>query len=243
MLKKPWSTKNQFSLPKTLLPPTLNRSHRIPSTKVNTFLNKILSICCNFFSLPVVVSSSEPKGFIKATKAFKNGQFDEVVSACNEEIEKSEDDSEYKMEAILLRGTFYLLSGQFEKSLADFNQVINHKDADPKLRSNALTKRASLHMQTDQREDSFSDFAEAIKLDPENPDIYHHRGQVYLLVEQLEDAVNDFTRASDIAPKNPITYVHKLYSEYRQAVNDQDNTKLFSKVTFFWQYSNALKSS
>lgn len=181
----------------------------------------------------VIVSSQEPKGFIKACKAFKNGQFSEVVSACNEEIEKSEDDSDYKLEAILLRGTYYLLSGQFEKSLADFNQVINHKDADPKLRSNALTKRASLHMQTDQREASFSDFDAAIKLDPDNPDIYHHRGQVYLLVEQLEDAVNDFSRASELAPKNPITYVHKLYSEYRQAVNDQNQTKLFAKINDF----------
>lgn len=179
----------------------------------------------------VVASSIEPKGFLKASKAFKNGQFNEVVASCNEEIESSEDDSPYKIEAILLRGTFYLLSGQFDKSLTDFNQVINHKDADPKLRSNALTKRASLHMQTDQREASFSDFDAAIKLDPENPDIYHHRGQVYLLVEQLDDAVNDFTKATELAPKNPITYVHKLYSEYRQAVNEQDNTKLFAKVS------------
>jgi len=180
----------------------------------------------------VVVSSVEPKGFLKASKAFKNGQFSEVVRACNEEIESSEDDSEYKLEAILLRGTFYLLSGQFDKSLTDFNQIINHKDADAKLKSNALTKRASLNMQTDQKEASFSDFEAAIKLDPENPDIYHHRGQVYLLIEQLDDAVNDFSKASELAPKNPITYVHKLYSEYRQAVNEQDNTKLFAKVRF-----------
>lgn len=154
-----------------------------------------------------------------------------MVAACNEEIERSEDDSDYKLEAILLRGTFYLLSGQYDKSLSDFNQVINHKEADPKLKSNALTKRASLHMQTDQKDASFNDFEMAIEFDKDNADIYHHRGQVFLLVEQLEDAVNDFTRASELLPKNPITYVHKLYSEYRQAVNEQNNTKLFAKVS------------
>lgn len=180
----------------------------------------------------VVVSSTEPKGFVKALNAFKNGQFNDIVSACNEEIESSEDDANYKLEATLLRGTFYLLSGQFDKSLADFNQIINHKEADARLRSNALTKRASLHMQTDQKDASFEDFEKAVNIDPENPDIYHHRGQVYLLVEQLEDAVNDFTKASDLSPKNPLTYVHKLYSEYRQAVNEQDNAKLFMKVGF-----------
>lgn len=187
----------------------------------------------------VVASSIEPKGFLKACTAFKNGQYNEVVASCNEEIESSEDDSPYKIEAILLRGTFYLLSGQFDKSLTDFNQVINHEDADPKLRSNALTKRASLHMQTDQREASFSDFEAAIKIDPNNPDIYHHRGQVYLLVEQLDDAVNDFSKATELAPKNPITYVHKLYSEYRQAVNEQDNTKLFAKVNILFSFKYA----
>lgn len=178
----------------------------------------------------VVVSTVEPKGFLKAINVFKNGQFNEVIAACNEELEGSEDDSVYKLEAILLRGTFYLLSGQFEKALTDFNHIITQNDSDPKLRSNALTKRASLHMQTDQKEASFSDFTTAIEIDPNNPDIYHHRGQVYLLVEQLEDAVNDFSKAYDLSPKNPITYVHKLYSEYRQAVNDQDNAKLFQKV-------------
>lgn len=186
----------------------------------------------------VVVTSSEPKGFLRATKAFKDGKFNEIVAACTEEIETSEDDSEYKLEAVLVRGTFYLLSGQYDQSLADFNTVINNKEADPKLRSNALTKRASLRMQTEQKELSFEDFTEAIEIDPNNPDVYHHRGQVYLLLEQLQEAVDDFSKATELMPKNPLTYVHKLYSEYRQAVNDQDNTKLFAKVE---QFSDAIK--
>jgi tetratricopeptide (TPR) repeat protein len=59
-----------------------------------------------------------------------------------------------------------------------------------------------------------------------------------LLVEQLPQAVEDFTKATELMPKNPLTYVHKLYSEYRQAVNDQDNTKLFAKVE---EFSDAIK--
>lgn len=153
-------------------------------------------------------------------------------------LSSCEDESEYKLEAILLRGTFYLLSGQYDLSLIDFNSVINNKDADAKLRSNALTKRASLYMQTEQKELSFGDFEQAIEIDPTNPDIYHHRGQVFLLIEQLTEAVDDFTKATELMPKNPLTYVHKLYSEYRQAVNDQDNTKLFAKVE---EFSEAIK--
>lgn len=186
----------------------------------------------------VVVTSSDPKGFIRAIKAFNDSKFNEIIPACTEEIESCEEDSEYKLEAILLRGTFYLLTGQYDLSLNDFNTVINNTEADAKLRSNALTKRASLHMQTEQKDLSFADFDKAIEIDSENPDVYHHRGQVYLLVEKLEEAVEDFSKASMLLPKNPLTYVHKLYSEYRQAVTEQDNTKLFAKVE---EFSEAIK--
>lgn len=129
----------------------------------------------------VVVSSTEPKGFLRAIQAFKAGDFNEIIPACTEEIETAEDESEYKLEAILLRGTFYLLSGQYEGSLSDFNTVIDNPEADPKLRSNALTKRASLHMQTEQKELSFDDFEKAVEISPDNPDVYHHRGQVKMM--------------------------------------------------------------
>jgi mitochondrial import receptor subunit TOM70 len=162
---------------------------------------------------------------------FKKENFSEVVAACTEEIEACEDDSsEYKLEAILLRGTFYLLSGQYDLALNDFNTVINNDQADPKLRSNALTKRASLHMQQQDKDKSFEDFEKAISIDPENSDIYHHRGQVYLLIEELTNAVADFSKATEINPKNPLVYVHKLYSEYRQAVAEQ--VRIYLKLLF-----------
>lgn len=59
----------------------------------------------------VVVASTEPKGFVRAIKAFKDSTYDEIIPACNEEIDSCEEDSHYKLEAILLRGTFYLLTG------------------------------------------------------------------------------------------------------------------------------------
>lgn len=43
---------------------------------------------------------------------------------------------------------------------------------------NALIKRASLFLQSEQKDKCFKDFETAIALDPDNPDIYLHRGQV-----------------------------------------------------------------
>ena len=48
----------------------------------------------------------------------------------------------------------------------------------PQIKSNTLIKRGSLKMQGGQQVDALSDFAAAVREDPENSDIYHHRGQV-----------------------------------------------------------------
>lgn len=66
------------------------------------------------------------KGFIKAKHALDTEKYDEVIAACTEEIESSESESQYKIEALLLRGTFHLLSGCFNEAQQDFDAVINN---------------------------------------------------------------------------------------------------------------------
>ncbi|CAO1336983.1 unnamed protein product [Diamesa serratosioi] len=178
-------------------------------------------------------SHGNPTAYLKALQAFKEGRISEIVPSCSVEIESPDSEATFKMEATVLRATFYLLSGQYNEALIDLNNVINNPDADYKVRSNAYIKRASLNMQTEKKDLSFNDFDDAIKIDPNNPDIYHHRGQVYLLLEQIENAVEDFTKAQYLLPEDPLTYIHLLYSEYRKATADGDNATLFAKIEDF----------
>ena len=65
----------------------------------------------------------------------------------------------------------------------DLTALIEDDNVNVKLRVNALIKRASLYIQQckDPANDpklSFADFARALELDPENADVFHHRGQV-----------------------------------------------------------------
>ena len=46
------------------------------------------------------------------------------------------------------------------------------------LRANALIKRGSMSMQQQNTQGAESDFTLASDIDPENCDVYHHRGQV-----------------------------------------------------------------
>ena len=67
--------------------------------------------------------------------------------------------------------------------MEDLSDLIQDDKVSVKIRVNALIKRASLFIQQckDPSKDpelSFKDFTTALELDPENADIYHHRGQV-----------------------------------------------------------------
>ena len=67
-----------------------------------------------------------------------------------------------------------------------------------------------------------ADFKKAEELDPENADIFHHRGQVNLLTEQIDAATTDFEKAVTLNPDFPIAYVQKLYTDYRHAMQKND---------------------
>ena len=154
-------------------------------------------------------------------------KFDEVIDACTETLKNSEDEKSTKDLALLLRGTFYVLRKQPKEALGDLVTIIEDDSCDVKIRANALIKRASLYIQQckDPAEDplkAMGDFKKAEEIDPNNADIYHHRGQVNLLTEQIDAAAADFKKAVDINPDFPVAYVQKLYTDYRQALQRND---------------------
>lgn len=179
------------------------------------------------------MASSDPKGFVRAKMAFDAQNYDCIIAACTEEIASSESDSEYKDEATLMRGTFYLLTGQTTEAHDDFDRIIGKAEANVDLRTNALIKKASLKIQNDKIDEGFALFLRAEQLDPNNADIFHQRGQVYILLDQLDKAVAEFTRAVELAPDQGITYVQKCYSQYRLAYVTQDQAALFAVIGDF----------
>lgn len=181
----------------------------------------------------IIIVSTDPKGFVRAKHAFDNGQYETIISACTEEIESSESDAEYKNEATLLRGTFNLLTGSIAEAEADFDNIINNTDADVCLRVNALIKKASSLVQSEELEKGFECFSEAEQLDPNNSDIYHQRGQVYILLEKLDEAAKDFAKAIQLSPDHGTTFVQKTFVEYRRALMQQNEMAMYAVMNDF----------
>lgn len=58
----------------------------------------------------------------------------------------------------------------------------NSFNSSQQLRANALIKRGSMYMQQQQPLFSTQDFNMAADIDPQNADVYHHRGQVEIIL-------------------------------------------------------------
>ena len=81
----------------------------------------------------------------------------------------------------MLRGTFRSLCGEHDLALEDLTVVFNDSQTQVQVRVNALVKRATLRMQLGAADEALHDLMMAAELGPENADVFHHRGQVYML--------------------------------------------------------------
>lgn len=200
---------------------------------VRTYLSSFSADPLRKFKLDAAaVPLAAESGFVRAKRALDAERFDDVIAACTDAIE-SEAEAAYRTEALLLRGTFYLLGGQHIEAIVDLEQVARPEAVPVAYRVNAHVKIASLKVQNKQLESGMEHFAAAAELDANNPDVYHQRGQVYVMTERLEEAVADFTRAHRLDATQGLTFIQKCYSEYRLAFVQQNQAALIVAMSSF----------
>lgn len=92
---------------------------------------------------------------------------------------------------------------------------------------NALIKRASLFLQSEQKDKCFKDFETAIALDPDNPDIYLHRGQVCfpLLNFTVEPLITGFRFSDACFIWSPLEHQKQLVSHSFQMLSTNRRRK------------------
>jgi import receptor subunit TOM70 len=59
------------------------------------------------------------------------------------------------------------------------------------------------------------DFEEAIMIDPNDPDIYYHRGQVRFLMGEFSNAANDYQKSADLDKKFVYSQVQLGVAQYK----------------------------
>jgi mitochondrial import receptor subunit TOM70 len=59
------------------------------------------------------------------------------------------------------------------------------------------------------------DFAKAIEVDPADPDVYYHRGQVRFLMGEFSDAAADYTKSAELDKKFVYSQVQLGVAQYK----------------------------
>jgi len=190
--------------------------------------------------------SLEDTVYFKILKGMKDRDYDAIVELCTEEIDA---DGKFKDRAFLLRGTLKTLMCNVEEAMEDFNKVLEFEDNDVTkyLKVDALIKRASLKMQLAEDKACYADLSLAIEIDEENPNIYHHRGQLYFLTDRLEEAKLDFKKAMSldanfIAPRIQLGYclckiaMQMMSPQIMKEANQilDETTRIFPNSTEAW---------
>lgn len=110
---------------------------------------------------------------ILALEALAASNYAHALTLTNEALEQGVSWDVGKAEALNLSGTFKFLTGDIvgakEDLLASIQLVPGF--------TQSLVKVASVHMEQGDPEQAFECFEEAIKHNPNDPDIYYHRGQ------------------------------------------------------------------
>jgi tetratricopeptide (TPR) repeat protein len=80
----------------------------------------------------------------------------------------------------------------------------------------ALTKRAQLYALAFRYDDAIADIDAAIKIDPENPELYLLRGQMILLLYEWDRVLADYNRAIELDPEYADAYYYRGILFYTQ---------------------------
>ncbi|RWS28233.1 mitochondrial import receptor subunit TOM70-like protein [Leptotrombidium deliense] len=148
----------------------------------------------------------------------------------------------------LIKGTIQILKGDVRNGETELEKVAKSETCDSSLRVNALIKLGTIKVHdientADGIRKSMECFEEALKLDPNNPDIYLHRAQIYLLGEQFDEAKTDLEKCCDLSPNFPSGVAQRLYVHFRCAVRYNDETNVRKVIKEFEEATKKFPNS
>ncbi|KIY67018.1 mitochondrial outer membrane translocase receptor TOM70 [Cylindrobasidium torrendii FP15055 ss-10] len=129
-----------------------------------------------------------------------------------EAVEQGISSDEAKGEALNLRGTFKFLMGDVEGAKNDLLQSLQFA---PGL-TQSLVKLASVYMEQSEPEKAAQSFDDAQGMNPDDPDIYYHRGQVLFIMNQFSSAADNYTKSTELDDTFVFSHIQYAVAEYKQ---------------------------
>ncbi|ORY28008.1 hypothetical protein BCR39DRAFT_468703 [Naematelia encephala] len=150
---------------------------------------------------------------ILAFDALEATDYIHALSFVNEAIEQGISWTEGQAEAFNLRGTFKFVMGDSLGAKADLEQSL---DLLPSLVQSRV-KLASVHVDLNEDASAFGDFEDAARYNPNDPDIYYHRGQGGQedATAAYEKAIADYNKSTDLDRTFLFSHVQQAVAQYK----------------------------
>jgi len=101
--------------------------------------------------------------------------------------------------------------GEIDSSKADLLESI---ELVPSF-TQSLVKIASVHMEQSQPEEAFKCFELAVTHNPNDPDIYYHRGQVLFIMGQFPEAAENYTKSTELDDTFVFSHIQLAVAQYK----------------------------
>lgn len=130
----------------------------------------------------------------------------------------------------------YKLYGKYEESVALYKKLVDWADLkQAKLYncnlSSVYCDWALYLYNIDQHAEAFSKFDEALRLNPDNYEVYEGLGRVNFLAKNYNDAIRQMQKAIDLDPKNCEHYIF-LADIYRDMDNVYEAERMYKEAIF-----------
>ncbi|KAI0795831.1 ADP/ATP carrier receptor [Abortiporus biennis] len=187
----------------------LTRESRLPS---HTFVSAYFGA---FRSRPLPPLPENPSTgdntLILALQALEASDYIHAFTLVNEAIEQGISFDVGKAEAYNLRGTFQFLMADIPHAKDDLLKSI---ELLPSL-TQSWVKIASVHMEQGNPVEAFKCFEEAIKHNPNDPDIYYHRGQVLFIMNEFAQAAENYIKSTELDDNFVFSHIQLAVAQYK----------------------------
>ncbi|KAI0773196.1 ADP/ATP carrier receptor [Trametes elegans] len=146
-----------------------------------------------------------------ALEALQASDYAHAYTLVNEAIQQGISWDAGNAEALNLRGTFKFLMTEIDGAKEDFLKSL---ELDPTL-TQTWVKIASVYMEQGDPKKAFECFEEAIKHNPNDPDIYYHRGQVLFIMNEFGEAAENYTKSTELDENFVFSHIQLAVAQYK----------------------------
>lgn len=171
-----------------------------------------------------LICEAQSYNYGQGVKAYDENDLEKALDYFGREIK----DNPKSAESYYYCAIIYNYQEQNASALSNINNAIKYISLKDKLLlSGAYQIRAAIYFKIEQFDKTFTDYASAIKLSPDDPEIYTDRAQIYFTLNQYTKAEADYRHALKIDESYVVAYAglcrnylaQKNYSEAEKILN------------------------